>query len=1169
MNDLAKPDLKHGVPLSCIPEVGHRRRIQRKLKFQSTAVCAVVIMIATCRGLALDPSQPASSYLRKNFTIEDGLPANEVHAILQTQNGFLWVGTEAGLARFDGQRFTPINIGRGVAQQIPVRSLLTTPEGDLWVGTDAGLARIPSAALDHFDRALVTMYHVGVGQSDQILCIHRSRAGTLWVGTSGGLYRFDRGNFSSIIPHDMISRIEESSDGHLLIITSHGFVEWDGARIIPHPEIAQQLGVSTTSVFHVFEDHEGVTWFCTNKGVARRVGGRITRIEPYGLPHGGAWRVYEDPQGSIWVIAELGLFRVGATGLEPLLPGLDSTARFAYSDREGDLWVSDENEGLVRFKDRAVRMYTASDGLPNNRIRTVLRSHDGTLWVGNNCGGISRFDGKRFHNYNEKDGLSNSCVWAMAEDTEQNLWIGTWSGGLYRFRDGHFTQYSEQQGLPNNIVVCIVAARDGSLWIATSAGLSHMQNGHFRNYSVADGLSSDLITTIYQDRSGTIWVGTSVGVDRLVGDRFVTVPRDARSSNALFHTLREDSSGDLYAFSQVNGISRLKDNRFVSVNETLAWGSMIESGRHDLWFSGRQGIFRVAAGGLRHAEQDRESPLEYSSFGPDDGMNSKECDGWGQPNMAITSDDTLWVATVKGLARLDRQRFQRTNDKPAIYMEEVDVGRTKTSPGRELVLPPGTSHVEFHFTAVDLVSPEKIRLQYRLDGVDPLWLDADSTRTAIYNSIPVGAHSFHIRASNRDGVWDRGGIVYSVIQQPFLYETTWFRLSALAVIGLLVAGIYRWRVHQFKGQEKNLRDVVETIPAMTFTALSNGFCTFLNKRWTEYTGLSVEETSGAGWQRAIHPEDLVRHSEKWRISVATGQVFEDEARFRRAADGEYRWFLVRGVPLRDQHGNIVKWYGTLTDIEDRKRAEQERERLRQLEADLAHINRVSRMGELVASISHELAQPITVTTANAKASLRWLQRDPPDLTEVRKGTERIIEAGTLASEIINRLRSLYKKSPPQRELVDVNGIIHEMLTLLKGEATGYSIGIRMELAAQLPKTMVDRVQLQQVFMNLMLNGIEAMKDSGGELTVRSQLQDSQLLFSVSDTGVGLPTDKGDQIFSAFFTTKTQGSGMGLAICRSIVESHGGRLWASANDGRGATFHFTLPTEVMEPRPLVT
>ena len=281
---------------------------------------------------------------------------------------------------------------------------------------------------------------------------------------------------------------------------------------------------------------------------------------------------------------------------------------------------------------------------------------------------------------------------------------------------------------------------------------------------------------------------------------------------------------------------------------------------------------------------------------------------------------------------------------------------------------------------------------------------------------------------------------------------------------------------------------MEAIPAMTFTTLSDGSNTFVNKRWIEYTGLSVEQSSGVGWQRAIHPDDLVRHSEMWRISVATGQLFEDEARFRRAADGEYRWFLVRGVPFRDQHGKIVKWYGTLTDIEDRKRAEHERERLRQLEADLAHVNRVSTLGEMSASLAHEIKQPISAAITSANSCMEWLAHEPPNLDRARAAAARIDKYGNRAAEIIDRIRSLYKKSPPQRELVDMNGIIQEMLTLLKGEANRYPIAMRAELTTELPKIMADRVQLQQVFMNLMVNGVEAMKDSGGELMVKSELQ---------------------------------------------------------------------------------
>jgi signal transduction histidine kinase len=217
------------------------------------------------------------------------------------------------------------------------------------------------------------------------------------------------------------------------------------------------------------------------------------------------------------------------------------------------------------------------------------------------------------------------------------------------------------------------------------------------------------------------------------------------------------------------------------------------------------------------------------------------------------------------------------------------------------------------------------------------------------------------------------------------------------------------------------------------------------------------------------------------------------------------------------------------------------------------------LGELAASVSHELRQPIAAAMTDAKTCVRWLKRDPPSVEEATAAAMRIVNDGSHATEIIERLRSLYKKDLPERELVEVNEIIRAMFELLRAEANQYAISIRTDLVADLPKITADRVQLQQVFMNLILNAIEAMKETGGVLTVKTQLGDGQLLISVSDTGVGLPKGKTEQIFEAFFTTKPQGSGMGLSISRSIVESHGGRLWAMANNGRGATFHFTLPT----------
>ena len=367
--------------------------------------------------------------------------------------------------------------------------------------------------------------------------------------------------------------------------------------------------------------------------------------------------------------------------------------------------------------------------------------------------------------------------------------------------------------------------------------------------------------------------------------------------------------------------------------------------------------------------------------------------------------------------------------------------------------------------------------------------------------------------------------------------------------------------------EKELRDVIEAMPAITFSTAADGSNIWINSRWVEYSGMSIEETAGSGWRVAVHPDDLDQHVAKWLRSVATGEPFETESRHR-GAGGEYRWFLVRAAPLRGERGEVVRWYGTLTDIEDRKRVELERERLRQLEADLAHKSRVSMMGEFAASLGHEITQPIAGALINARTCLRWLEREPAEIGEARRTAARIVHDLRRAADIVERNRSLYRRSDAQRELVDLNEVIRQIVALLRETATWRSASVRAELDPRLPQTLADRVQLQQVLMNLMLNAIEAMKEGGGEVKIASsRSEDGQLMVSVSDSGVGLPTQDSERIFEAFYTTKPEGTGMGLSISRQIVESHGGRLWARANEGPGATFCFTLPLEEPERNPL--
>jgi PAS domain S-box-containing protein len=310
----------------------------------------------------------------------------------------------------------------------------------------------------------------------------------------------------------------------------------------------------------------------------------------------------------------------------------------------------------------------------------------------------------------------------------------------------------------------------------------------------------------------------------------------------------------------------------------------------------------------------------------------------------------------------------------------------------------------------------------------------------------------------------------------------------------------------------------------------------------------------------ILTEDELALRAKLADAVRAGADYDVEFRIRRT-DGTIRF--LRGIGHHNPSQEIGEYVGITMDITERKRAEEEREKLRQLEADLAHINRVSMMGEMAASLAHEIKQPITAAVMNAQACLRLLERNEPNIGKAHEAAFGMAGCATRAAEIIDRVRSLFGKNAPQHEAVDVNNVIRDIVVLLQNEARRHSVVVHMELAEDLPTVMGDHVQLQQVLMNLMLNGIESMRDAPGELRITSgQVDEREVVISVSDTGVGLPAEKLDQIFNAFFTTKPQGTGMGLAISRSIIESHGGRLWAEANNGRGATFRFILPQQTL-------
>jgi PAS domain S-box-containing protein len=364
---------------------------------------------------------------------------------------------------------------------------------------------------------------------------------------------------------------------------------------------------------------------------------------------------------------------------------------------------------------------------------------------------------------------------------------------------------------------------------------------------------------------------------------------------------------------------------------------------------------------------------------------------------------------------------------------------------------------------------------------------------------------------------------------------------------------------KLRESELNLRQLTETIPEMLWSATPDGAIDYCNAHLLDYTGFPAEEVMGSGWTKALHPDDVEQTAREWMSCVLTGAPYRVEVRTFHAADRTYRWCVANARPLRDQRGRILKWHGTVVDMHDWKQAQ---EALRNTQAELAHMARVMSIGELTAAIAHELNQPLSGIITNASTSLRMLAADPPNVDGALETARRTIRDANRASEVIARLRSLYSKKVAAVEPVDLNEAIRELIALSLSGLQKNGVIMRRELAGDLPRVTGDRVQLQQVVLNLLRNASDAMSavdDRPRQLFIRTERHEGdRVLVTVQDTGVGFQPESADRLFDPFYTTKTNGMGIGLSVSRSIIESHHGRLWAALNEGPGATFAFSIP-----------
>jgi signal transduction histidine kinase/ligand-binding sensor domain-containing protein len=744
------------------------------------------------------PSPPGFNYIQTVWTVQDGLAQNSVNAILQTRDGYLWIGTFGGLARFDGVKFTVFNSGNTPGlKSNRILSLYEDRAGSLWIGAETGEVMCLK------DGRASTFTAADGLPGGLVWCFLEDQAGTLWIGTTNGLVQWRPEGIKIYTQRDGLAgnrvwSIYEDRPQHMWLGTDLGLVEFASGR-----GIARDPGYG---VRVVHPDPYGGLWLATVNGLARLKDGRLMSYPgSQSLPGQTIRALTKDRAGNIWVgYFDAGvIIRLPAGDASPVAEKIDLGTHAIgalCTDSEGNLWVGTRGGGLVRLKERKLTAYASEDGLDDSVQAIIDDGRDG-VWVatGKGLAHISGGQQPRITTYTTRDGLPDNFSQALYLDRGGALWLG--SRGLTRFKDGVFTNYSSAEGLLHNTVHAIAEDREGNLWVGTEGGLQRFRDASLVSYRTAEGLISDDVRFLLPSPDGSLWVGTIGGLSHFRDGAFTSYTSEQGLSNNYVRTILEQQDGTLWVGTYGGGLNRLKGGRFTPVTAKDGLfddfiSQIIADDRGRFWMLSNRGIFHVDARELNEHADRRRGVITCISYGIGDGMKSSEGNGGTQPAGWKARDGRLWFATIKGLVAIDPEAGSGLL--PPVIIEQAVLDRQVLPPGQPVRIDPGQESLEIYYTGLSFSRPEQLRFRYRLNGLDQEWVDAGTRRVAYYSHIPPGEYLFSVMAAGSDGVWNESATRLLVIVVPPFWRTWWFfALALFSLAGLLLAA-YQRRVEHLK-----------------------------------------------------------------------------------------------------------------------------------------------------------------------------------------------------------------------------------------------------------------------------------------------------------------------------------------------------------------------------------